>query len=142
MLSNTAQRPEALTTTIHRLGEVAVLTLTGRLDTRSPFVAGQSVERALGHIDACLANRPRAIIVDLLGAEPTRFVVSLLGLVRRRAERLAVPLVLTAPTAFRELLEEIQVASLYSIHPSLSLALERAHGATEVEPHTAAVGVA
>jgi hypothetical protein len=124
MSSKPVRHYDTLTVTTHRLPDFVVLTLTGRLDTGNPFLAGQSVERALGHVDACLAHRPRGIVVDLLSAEPTRFVVSLLGLVRRRAERLAVPLVLAAPAACQQLLEEVQVASLYAVYPSVSLALD------------------
>ncbi|KAB7743800.1 hypothetical protein GA707_09900 [Nostocoides sp. F2B08] len=87
-------------------------------------MAGQCVERTLGQIDACLAERPRGVIVDLWDAEPTRFVVALLGLVRRRAERWKTPLVLAAPEGCRDLLEEVQVASLYAVHPSLDSALD------------------
>lgn len=116
--------PDTLRASPRGLRDGVILTLTGRLDIRNPLIAGQCAEHVFGQIDACFAERPRSVVVDLCATEPTRFVVALLALVRRRAERSAVPLALAATTAGRDFLEKAQVASLYAIHPSLDSALE------------------
>ena len=123
-MSRSAVHPGPLDASAHRLGDAAVLTLVGALDPSQPLPSGSSVEATMRALDDALDPRPRALVVDLTQTELSRFVVGLLGLVRRRARRLGVPLLLAAvPPSGEELLARVRVSALYPVFPSVGAAL-------------------
>jgi hypothetical protein len=108
----------------HRLGDAAVLTLVGGLDPAHPLPSGSSIDATLRAVDRALDPRPSALVVDLAEAELSRFVVGLLGLVRRRTRRIGVPLLLAAvPPSGEELLARVRVSALYPVFPTVGAAL-------------------
>jgi hypothetical protein len=123
-MSRSAVPHGPLDASAHRLGDAAVLTLVGGLDPAHPLPSGSSVEATLRAVEGALDPRPRALVVDLTRAELSRFVVGLLGLVRRRTMRLGVPLLLAAvPPSGEELLARVRVSALYPVFPSVGAAL-------------------
>lgn len=109
----------------HRVGDASVVELSGALDVADPVRAGSGVEEALRVVEASLLSHPRLVVLDVSHVEFSRFVVGLLGLVRRRTARVPVPLALADPPAEGvELLERAAVAALYPSFPTVTLALE------------------
>ncbi len=113
-----------LSTTARRLDDVVVLTIRGTLDPTHPVESGSSVEATMAAVDAALETAPRLVVADLARVEVSRFVVGLLGLVRRRTARFGVPLVLAAlsPAGQDEFLRA-RVAPLYPAYPTVRSAL-------------------
>lgn len=121
--------PRPLTSSARRLGDTAVITLTGTLDPTAPVVSGASVESTLAEVEAVLRRRPRLLVADLARVELTHFVVGLLGLLRRRTWRAGVPFVLTGVSpAAEEVLRRTRVAALYPAYPTLGSALAHLDG--------------
>ncbi|HMM94060.1 hypothetical protein [Phycicoccus sp.] len=108
----------------HHLEDTVVLSLTGALDHAAPLAAGAGVEATMVEVELALRRRPRVLVADLSRVEVSRLLVGLLGLVRRRAVRVGVPVVLAAvsPAGLTEL-ALARVAPLYPTYPDVGSAL-------------------
>lgn len=121
-----------LTVSASRVDACAVLTVTDALDRLEPATVGAGIETVLDRLDAVLTARPRVVIADLWHVDPSRFVIGLLSIMRRRAARAGAALVLVGlSVTLREQLDQAKVSALYTTFPGVAYAL-LALGAT---PH-------
>lgn len=115
-------------------GAAVVLTMADVLDQLAPATVAGRIEVVLEHLEAVLSTRPDVVIADLGQAQPSRLVVGLLGIMRRRAARAGAALVLVDPrSALRAALDEAKVSALYTTSPSVAHAL-RTLGAPHRHP--------
>jgi len=115
---------DTLIVSAQRRGAAAVLVLAGALDHGTAVPSGASVHAVLAGLDAVLTPRPRMVIADLTAFEVSRFGVGLLGLIRRRAARAGVRVVLVGlSSASESLLGEARCSALYPTYPTVPVAL-------------------
>ncbi len=108
----------------------AVLTVTDALEQLEPATVGAGIETVLDRLDAALSAHPRVVIADLWHVDPSRFVVGLLSIMRRRAARAGAALVLVGlSVTLREQLDQAKVSALYATFPSVAYALLALGGA-------------
>ena len=110
-----------------------MLIITDALDRLEPATVGAGIEIVLDRLDAALGARPLVVIADLWHVAPSRFVIGLLSIMRRRAGRAGAALVLVGlSVTLREQLDQARVSALYTTFPSVANAL-LALGATPAQ---------
>ena len=113
-----------LRVTAGRVDACGVLTVTDALEQLEPATVGAGIETVLDRLDAVLSAHPRVVIADLWHVVPSRFVVGLLSIMRRRAARAGAALVLVGlSVTLREQLDQAKVSALYATFPSVAYAL-------------------
>lgn len=106
------------------MGGAVVLGIADVLDHLEPATVASRVEVALGRLDVVLKDRPAVVVADLGPVCPSRLVVGLLGIVRRRAARAGAALVLVDPSsAVQACLDQARVAALYTTATTVDSAL-------------------
>lgn len=102
-----------------------MLTVTDALERVDPGTVAAGIETVLERLDAVLSARPRVVIANLGQVDPSRCVVGLLSIMRRRAARAGAALVLVGLSAsLREQLEAARVSALYTTFPCVDHALQ------------------
>ena len=110
--------------------KAVVLSIVDVLDHLDPVTMGASVETVLDRLDVALRADPAVVVADLGPIRPSRLLVGLLGIMRRRAARAGAALVLVDPSsAVQAGLNEARVAALYTTAPTVDSALR------ELEAH-------
>lgn len=105
-------------------GNAVVLSIHDVLDHLEPVTVGASVETVLDRLDVVLRARPVVVVADLGPIRPSRLLVGLLGIMRRRAARAGASLVLVDPSsAVHAGLDEARVAALGTTAPTVDSAL-------------------
>lgn len=111
-------------------GKAVVLSIGDVLDHLEPMTVGARVETVLDRLDVALRVRPAVVVTDLGPIAPSRLLVGVLGIMRRRAARAGASLVLLDPSAaVRAGLHEARVGALYTTAPTVDSALR------ELEAH-------
>lgn len=102
----------------------AVLIIADALDRLEPATIGAGIEVVLDRLDTALGARPLVVIADLWHVAPSRFVIGLLSIMRRRAARAGAALVLVGlSVTLRKQLDQARVSALYTTFPSVANAL-------------------